>query len=322
MIGNNCESCGFELQEDFFFCPGCGHDLQIVRYCVNCGHKIDKYASFCQECGSQLKMKQATESDGKKDATVKLKGEDTPSSEIKIEFPYSSSQTFDFAVEEAKKNPRFEICGEGKKAIYRVTFYQHEMEAAAGLAEHLKGWRTRTVYLDGDKTTWESVFAFLGCYNKKRASYKPEYYCFGYESDWQQNIWGCISSQLNYRDNEEWFCWGEFIDRKGTWRFDKKRIRHELEKNLYAFRFCPAFNQGRLETVLDAFPIIVNPTVDKNWKFAESWGDSTGLGLVVTVNRYGEKEEVKMKGVSPNGYGALEQIAKKLTFKLPLGVNK
>jgi len=314
----SCDFCGFELQDNFLFCPGCGKDLKRKGICLKCGHENEQDTNFCQKCGSSLKQEKKQPSVSAESPTDEMKESKIPSSGITVEFPYSSSQTFDFAVEEAQKHPTFNQFGEAKKVIYRVTFSQEEMEAATRLVEKLKGWRNRVVYVDGSKTTWDSVFSYTWCFDKKKASYKPEFYCYGFENGWQHNIWGCINSQLSFREHDDWFCWGEFIDKKGTWRFDKDRIRHELEKNLYPYRFCPAFNEGRVEEVLNAFPLEVNPTRDKNWKFEESWGDDAGPGLVVTVDRYGYKEKITMKGVCPNGYGALKEIAKKLKFKLPL----
>jgi len=316
MSNNLCEDCGFQLQPNFRFCPGCGKSLQKLGKCPKCGYDNEPNAHFCQNCGSQLqKIKLSI---AEQERTIKdIETTPIPEKGITIEFPFSSSQTFEFAVEEARKHSSFMQLGEGKKAIYRITYNQEEMEAATKLAEQMKGWRSRTIYIDGTKATWDSVFSFLWCYQKKQASYKPEFYCFGYENEWQYNIWGCIQSQLAFR-NEEWFCWGKFIDNKGTWQFDRDRIHHELEKNLYPYRFCPAFDQSRLEEIFNAFPNEVNPNKDKDWKFVESW-DEEAPGIVVTIKRYGFNEQVILRGVCPKGFGALKEINKNLKFKLPGG---
>ena len=44
----------------------------------------------------------------------------------------------------------------------------------------------------------------------------------------------------------------------------------------------------------------------------ESWGDDSIQGLTVTTERYGFKEQVTMRGVCPNGQGAIKDIAKKV----------
>lgn len=321
MANNICERCGFTLNDNFLFCPGCGKDLQKQGICLKCGYKNKKDANFCQKCGNSMKPEARPKAEEEKSEFEDVQKAEIPSSGVTIEFAYSSSRAFEFAVEEAKNHPTFNQFGDAKKAIHRVTYSLEEMELASKLAENLKGSRSRIVYVDGEKVPWDTVFSFTLCYGKKQASYKPELYCFGYENEWEHNIWGCLNSRLYFRENGDWFCWGSFTDKKGTWRFDKDRIRHELEKNLYPYRFCPAFEEGRVEEVLKAFPDEANPAKDKNWKFVESWEDNVP-GLVVTVSRYGYEEKVIMKGVCPKGYGALKELAKKLKFELPLEFGK
>lgn len=237
---------------------------------------------------------------------------------ITIEFPFSTSQTFDFAVKEASKHPSFEQSGKGKKVIYRVTYSPSEMATAIELVEHLKGWRNRRVYVGGEKVPWDSVFSFTWCFQRKHGCFRPEFYCFGYEREWEFNIWGCLLSGLPFREPAEWFCWGRFLNNKGDWQFDKERIRHELQKNLYPYRFCPALNLERLHEVFNAFPAQVNPTKDKDWKYVESWGNESGSGLVVSVTRHGFTEKVVMKGVCPKGRGVLLEIGKRMGIQFPL----
>lgn len=323
MTQSTCPSCNAELAGEFRFCPNCGHDLQKPIVCPNCEYPNESNSKFCQECGIPLRGTQSTKARPKLKITEPqaaiVEIGPPPTSGITVEFPHSSAQSFDFAVECAKKFSTFRQYGEDKKALYRVTFEPHEMDLATELAEHLKGWRRRTVYVDGEKVTWESVFSFTWCYARKRASFKPELYCFGYENEYEFNVWGCIQAHLPFTENGQWFCWGAWLNNKGDWKFDKERIRHELQKTLYPYRFCPALQQGLLEDVLNALPDVVNPNKDKNWRFVERWEDESLPGLVVTVNRFGAQEKVVMKGVCPNGQGALKELAKRMRFRLPQG---
>ena len=56
--GQICAHCGFLLQQEFFFCPGCGADLRIFA-CPACGQKVDQGWSACAYCGSPLGASQA-----------------------------------------------------------------------------------------------------------------------------------------------------------------------------------------------------------------------------------------------------------------------
>lgn len=326
MTNDTCPKCSTELKEKFKFCPTCGYDLLKTIDCEECGYQNESNSKFCQECGAPLR----NSSDREKQTTTNevvtknkvVETEPLPDNGITIEFSYSSSQSFDFAVESAKKFPTFRQFGEGKKAIYRISFDPSKMDSAIELIEHLKGWRKRTVYVDGQKVPWDSVFAFSWCYERKKASFKPELYCFGYENNYEFNVWGCIQARLPFTENAEWFTWGQWLSNKGDWKFDKERIKHELQKTLYPYRFCPALQPTLIQEVLNALPNEVNPNKDKNWKFVESWGTESPAGLVATVNRFGFEEKVVMKGVSPTGEGLkiiLEQISKRVKFRLPTG---
>lgn len=213
--------------------------------------------------------------------------------------------------------PGFVQYGEGKKAIFRVTLGENELQKAMELLDQMKGWRRRTVYVNGEKVPWDTVFVFTWCFQRKQASFKPELYCFGYENEWDFNIWGCNQTRLPFTETGEWFCWGKWLNKNADWQFDKERIRHEVQKSLYAYRFCPAFQAERIEDVLAALPDSVNPTKDKNWKFVESYGDENAPGLKVKTERYGTTETVVMKGVCPNGLGSLEEMAKRAKFPIP-----
>ena len=236
MDQDTCPSCHTELSGDFRFCPNCGYDLQKPIVCPNCEYPNESNSKFCQECGTPLRATEATKTRPRKrtpasQSIVSL--EPPPGSGLTIEFLYSSAQSFEFAVEAARQFPTFKKYGEDKKALYRVTIQPREMDSVTELVERLKGWRNRTVYVDGEKVTWDSVFSFGWCYEKKKASFKPDLYCFGYENEWQFNVWGCIQANLPFTENAQWFCWGTWLNDKGDWKFDKERIRHELQKALY-----------------------------------------------------------------------------------------
>jgi hypothetical protein len=242
-----------------------------------------------------------------------------PEMGLTLEFGYSTSSNFDFAVEAARQLPNFRQVGEGRKAQYQVNLPTSQITDSIELVGYIKGWKSARVYVDGDKTTWDSVYSFLYCYQQRNASFKPELYCFGYDNDYQLNIWGCIRADMPFREHAKWVDWGHWVNKRGLWEFDKERIRHELQKNLYKYRFCPALNLELAEDALAAFPDQVNPRRNKNWKFVESYSGQDGLSsaLVVKTKRYGFEEEVIMKGVAPSGPGAIREIMKRMSLRLP-----
>jgi hypothetical protein len=315
-----CTTCGAEnLKDDFAFCPYCGAGLKKPFCCSSCGREVEPTAKFCPECGTPLHRAPTGKPPVERPQAPKtqiVEIEPPPSEGIAIEFLYSTSASFDFAVQAAQQFATFKQYGEGKKSVYRIALTPQEMDLALELVEYLKGWRRRTVYVDGEKVPWDSVFSFAWCYNKRVSSFKPEFYCFGYENTYQLNIWGCIQANLPFVEHAQWLTWGRWVSKDGDWEFDKERLRHELQKNLYPYRFCPAIQLGLVEEVLEALPARVNPKKDKDWKFVQSWDDTPGL--VMTVSQYGFREEITMIGVAPSGTGALQKIMKKVkSLRLP-----
>ncbi|WP_240740154.1 hypothetical protein [Flagellimonas allohymeniacidonis] len=242
-----------------------------------------------------------------------------PSTGITVEFNFSTSQTFDFAVEEASKFASYRMIGEGKKAVYRVNVPDTSIEELMPLLENLKGWRNRRVYHNGEKMKWDTIFGYQWCYEQRSASFRPNLYCFGYDNDYSYNLWGCIQSRLEFRENSDLFTYGKWLNTKGDWEFDKKRILHELQKNLFPFRFCPALNLGLTREVLEAFPEKVNPHQDKDWKFVENWRSQDGLKI--TQSKYGFPQEMYANGAQPASMKKFVMgISKKIKHKLPEGV--
>lgn len=61
-MGNICNKCGGELDENAKFCPECGDKIEYPQiknnkkpYCPNCGAYVADSENFCDECGTNLK---------------------------------------------------------------------------------------------------------------------------------------------------------------------------------------------------------------------------------------------------------------------------
>jgi len=311
-----CYNCNSEINDEYKFCPNCGKSQSEIN-CPSCSQTNNPGSNFCQGCGKNLGEKNKTEKEKKK-PEVELIPEPIPETGITIEFNYSTSQSFDFALAEARKFESFVQFGEGKKSTYRVNIPNDQVDQLDDLIEHMKGWRNRRVYENGEKIPWDSVFSFKWCFDQRKASYKPDFYCFGYENNYNFNLWGCIQTRLSFTENSELFTYGKWANDKGDWQFDKERIKHELEKTIFQYRFCPAMNLDLIEDVIEAFPITVNPSKDKKWTFVQNWGSNEGLKVI--VNDYGYKEEVYMNGAIPkNMKDFTSEISKKIKRKLPTG---
>jgi len=126
-----------------------------------------------------------------------------------------------------------------------------------------------------------------------------------------------MQSRMPFRQGSEWLSWGRFLNKGGDREFDIERIKHELEKNLYRYRFCPALDLDHIGRVIEAFPRQVKPRRDRDWQMQQDWRGSSG-GLTFVVNEFGLKREVTYKGVSPVGQGAARKILSALKVTLPI----
>lgn len=320
MNGKICFNCKNEIGNDFAFCPNCGTNLKTEIICKDCNYPNEPNSKFCQECGTNLlgeKKKTITKS---LSPTEIITIPEPIHSGIVIEFPFNTSQSFDFAVNEAKLFETFEQFGTDKKAVYRISISENELDKLSPLLEQMKGWRKRTVNYNGEKVQWDTVFSYTWCYTRKQSSYKPELYCFGYENTYEFNIWGCLRTNLPFAEQSPLFRFGKWVNNKGDWEFDKDRIKHELLKNVYGCRFCPAINMEHINDIIDSLPTVVNPQKNNKWKFVESYSEETNALVIKPTSQFGLTKY--LVGACPNGKEFINDIAESIKNRIPEFVRK
>ena len=168
---------------------------------------------------------------------------------------------------------------------YSVDFSFEERGDAAALAELLKGWRNRWVYVDGEQKQWSDIFYFSSCFDAHRRAYRPELHCF--QGEWQNDVYpfGCVLSNLGLiNPTTGWLQAGSF-DHDSVFHFDKVRIRRILEENLYRARFCPALDVDRALRVLAAFPEQADLRRDRRWAAdtVEKGSRPSAAALILTL---------------------------------------
>lgn len=201
--------------------------------------------------------------------------------------------------------------------LYRVTVSVDDVIQLTELLEHLSGWRKRKVYLNSEQVTWDSVFSFLWCYRRKNSSYRPDVYCFGHDETHYINGVGCIHAHMSLMGYAEWPRYGRWLDRGGTWQFDKERIAHEITKNLYELRFCPAMSRTAAKVFLACIPDQVNPKKNSEWEFVESYSEEPNALPSPNRNEFYESYVV---GVQPRGNAFARRVFAALNLgDLPQG---
>ncbi|MFQ5451428.1 MAG: TerB family tellurite resistance protein [Nitrospinaceae bacterium] len=295
---------------------------QQGQVCPSCGASADSCSRFCSKCGTSFK-------EPKEEIQVNLA---IPNSGLAIEFSESTAASFPKAMEAAKASNGFQSCQKNKKNWYLAVYNSGDFKEALPLVEALSGIRNRSIYIDGQRKDWNEVFGFAWCAAQRSTAYQPDEYCFGKDEN-RLNPWGCKQADMDWTDWAKWFQYGSWektglLGRKIQWRFDKKKIRHELNSNLHRYRFCPHINMKLGEAIIKYLPETINPESDPNWGFHEQYDQSPGSIKVVEekgTDEYSYKNEFWADGVHPRGLQLLSDILSKAFKELGIrniSVNK
>jgi uncharacterized tellurite resistance protein B-like protein len=282
---------------------------QQNKICPSCSSSSDASSQFCSNCGLNY-----SESKNEK-VQVDLK---IPSSGLAIEFAESTGASFPKALEIAKSSNEFQNCKKNKKNWYLAVYKSGKLNDALPLVEALSGLRNREVHWDGKNMAWDEVFGFAWCASERSTAYEPSRYCFG-KGDNKINPWGCMEARMDWTEWADWFRYGAWekagiLGSKQKWRFDKKRILHELKTKLNRFRFCPHIQPEFYEAVVKHLPETVSPDSDKHWSFHRSYEQVPGAIKKVIEeieDDYTIRDEFWADGVQPKGLGSLEGILSK-----------
>jgi len=290
------------------------------RTCPNCCREISSQAKFCPECGALI-------AEVEKAAIINIEYE-IPKDGISIEFAESTASGFPEAVKIANSAPVRGTCMRAKKTWYLASWPLSDISDAGRLVECLKGMRNRKVYIDGLETSWDDVFGFSWCAEQRNTAFKPVEYCFGLDEN-RLNIWGCKQSRMDWVDWAPWFTYGSFrkkglLNNQIVFEFDKVRIKHDLQTNLYRFRYCPFMNTKLIEAVVNAFPSEVTPSTKGLWTYKRDYNESPGA-IKVQVREgkgsYAYTDEYYSNGVSPKsltlGIDILKTALKKIGLDYP-----
>jgi hypothetical protein len=234
--------------------------------CDKCKATISAGSRFCGQCGDPV-----TEADQPKNAIAIPAGKSAT-----ITFSASSSPSYEKALSLCSKIPTFTTAGEGKSLQHSVTLPLSEVDLITNIFDLVGSWKSSRMTIDGGIATKKDLtYGCLGCYKNRQKAYKPEGYCFG-ESNYDANIWGC--KRLSMPINEWGGGWLEFGDfnSSGVWRFDKKRIEHDLRNGISQNENCPAFNAPQILETLSRLPDTIDPRSDSNWRYRTSYEQTNG----------------------------------------------
>ena len=209
----------------------------------------------------------------------------------------------------------FQTCQKGKKTWHLAAYPSGSLGETLPLVEALSGIRNRRVYFDGVEKPWDEVFGFAWCALQRETAYRPVEYCFGKDEN-RINPWGCKQAQMDWTDWAGWFSYGRWekgglVGGKVQWRFDKARIKHELDTNLLGYRLCSHFRANLAEAVIRHLPDTALPGSDANWQYNRQFEEVPGTIKIVEKERadgFVYTNEYWSDGVRPKGLRVLGDI--------------
>lgn len=282
------------------------NDMVQVK-CPSCSALIAAEAKFCPSCGSPIPTSSHVETIGSS-YTI-------PQTGFAIEFAESNALNFQAALDHAKTSATFGSALKGNKCWYVAGWPKEAFDGVYKLANLLSGLRNRRLFLDGAEQSWEDVFQFTWCARQREQAYRPTEYCFGLDEK-RLNPFGCKQLRMEWAGWSDWFSLGTFRSSgrksgKPVWIFDKDKIRHQVNTNLFRFRFCPHIRIGLIESIIEALPDEVDPAADSNWEYKDSY-DAVPGSVKIVENQGGEgfsmRVEREVFGVRPRGLNALHDI--------------
>lgn len=242
--------------------------------CDKCNNKIDEVFKFCPHCGDPVDF------NDKKTTEI-----NQGSSYTLLTFGYSSSPSYEKAVEICKKIPTYKIQGDGKNIVHEVTIPTTEILLIVNLWEIISNWKTSKMLINGKICTKKDLaYNGIGCYRNCLNAVDKDKFCYGKQNNWEFNIWGCKKLQMPmFAYGDSWLTYGRF-DKNGFWYFDKLKIKEELEERIKDIELCPILNTKRIYDALNLLPEKIDPRFDPNFEYLrryDGYDSKTGKEIYV-----------------------------------------
>lgn len=227
--------------------------------CDKCGAHVYEGASFCPECGDPI-----SESDYESGAVTNV----IPVAELT--FGYSSSRSYDSAVDIARRFPSYSTLGEDKDITHNVTLPVTEVQALLNLYDLVGDWKSCRLLVDGQKCSKRDLTYYgLGCYAERQRMGADPSYCWG-TSTWLSLV-GCKRLELTMRmlsvDT------GFVTRERTTFRVNKSYILDHLRRKTMENRYCPLIRSIRWDKFVASLPDSLPVEGDQYWLHEPLWGD-------------------------------------------------
>jgi hypothetical protein len=202
--------------------------------------------------------------------------------QIRLEFGFSTSPSYERAVSIARGLSSYVTWGEGRALKHQVTFAAEEVEEFLQLALLVRKWKSAIFWVDGKGYNEWTPLRHLHCIRERVTAYEPDAYCG------QDNYWGCRQVTNSLRTGE--------VDKSGVFHFDKDRFRFEQKKELDLLETCPFFDRELVLQRLDELDKVIDPRTSEDWDYYTGLSDT-----VVGVYYVLRAEEVEFPTLEERG---------------------
>jgi len=218
-----------------------------------------------------------------------------------ITFGYSTSRYYPKAVELCTKLGGTKT-GEGTEEEWTVRLPLEALDEIRELYTLTGNWKGTRMSIDGKPATLKDLsFGPLGCYTHRCQAEDPVKYCYGLDSEFEINPWGCRRLKMPLLGwNVDWLGYGHI--EKGVWVFDKDAIARQLEERLYDNRLCPALNVSAARRAMELLPDRIDPRKDPSWDYVTHTERNRRGKLVETV--YGVRPSTEGLGKILKAFGS------------------
>jgi len=212
--------------------------------CDKCGISLPLGAQLCPQCADPVTDADFVDSPGKR-ALPK----------IEIEFNFSTSTSYERAVQFASKFPSYTTSKSGKEQSHYVAFQLVDVESAATLWDLVANWKSAQLLIVGQKSGKRQLNAgALGCYRERQKSNDPTGYCVE-AGDYDENFWDCFKLKMGsttiFSSWEETYC---SSNEDGHLTLNKKKIAEDLTRLAKEYQICPAFNPKKIKKTFSELP--------------------------------------------------------------------
>lgn len=183
---------------------------------------------------------------------------------IDISFGYSNSKKREEAIAFIKNQSTFYTEGEGKNQVYSAEFDVNNIENLYTMLDLTSGWKSQKIEIDGKIIKSTELRNGLWCFRKKCELGESTDYCKKAKYENKKNPFDC---NMVCFDTESYTQYGYVNTDTGEWIFNNDEIENYKKEVIEKLKYCPLFDEKKVERVFNKIPKTINPKVEEQWAY-------------------------------------------------------